>query len=420
MVTALQPGTVEKTTTFKTVIPAEEANQKGKRTQRPPIWDFLPSISLQDWKSGHYQIYLYRYNPLTEKKMALEKFNEALDPFSIKSRFGGGSFNIMVKEGPELIYDQDFDIEGDPITAGTSRTTQTEASAGSDAVAIQAMRMMSNPDMMKGMFEMYAMAAKQSMEMIRAQMPAQTNPLETLRTAKEILGPPASPEGGLLDTIRVLKELGIIGSSEKKGITEILEIVNTLKGSGLLAAPAKADLASTFVASLPSLLDRAVTGLHEVRLHSEATERAMRLQRGEIKPDDPNVITVESPAPQTAATATAPAPATHQPQTLTPEVTQQVIMQADLRRLVNAIKDPECTGQDIYTFLSCVWPELLAEMVKFKKDDLLMFFRSREMQMAQLHNAILLEVGNDPRLPKMIEEFLAIAKADAAPPGATV
>jgi hypothetical protein len=422
MATTVSPPMLKRKTIIEDQIPATEAGHRGKRIPRQSIWDFLPTIPLEDWANARYQIYLYRWNPLTEKKMALEKFNEVIDPFSIKLKFGGGSFNVMMKDGPELIYNEDFEIEGEPITSG-SRPSPSEPAATGDAVAIQAMRMMSNPDMMKGMFEMYAMAARQSMEMIRAQMPAPQDPLATLRNAKEILGGGSgSGEAGMLDTIRVLKELGVIGSPEKKGINEVLEMITTLKGAGLVSGGApKPDWGSTLVANLPMLVDRAVSGLHEFTLQTQAQERIVRLQRGEMNPNDPKVVTIDAqPRGEQHNPNPAPPAAPTKVESLGPEVTSQIIMQADLQRLVSAMKQPDCTGEDIYTFLSCVWPEMLSEMAKFSKQELLIFFQSREMQMAKLGNAVLYEVGSDPRLPKMIEEFLAIAKKDSAPPNQVV
>jgi hypothetical protein len=156
-------------------------------------------------------------------------------------------------------------------------------------------------------------------------------------------------------------------------------------------------------------------------LQAETNERIVRLQRGEIRPDDANVITMDGKDEQrmhhpasNATPAATPMPASSIPaQAISPEVAQQVIMQADLQRLVDAMKQPDCTGEDVYTFLSCVWPGMLEEMSKFSKENLLLFFRSREMQNAKLGNAILFEVADDPRLPRMIEEFLKFAKENA-------
>jgi hypothetical protein len=201
-------------------------------------------------------------------------------------------------------------------------------------------------------------------------------------------------------------------------------LITTLKTSGLIPAGApKADLASTFAANIPMLADRLVAGLQEFRLRAESEERIIRLQRGEIRPNDPNVITLDgkTPAPaqspsaptEAAAPTSAAAPASGTQ--VTPEVAQAIIAQAHLHRLVQGIKQPDSTGQDMYDYLVNAWPEILDELAKMSKETLLAFFKSRESQRQYFGSDILAEVGDDPRLPKMIEDFLKIAKENAQP-----
>src|ERR1700682_1733034 len=424
MATPVAAGTVEKTTGFKEYIAPGSEQQPRKNQKRPPLWEWLPTVSQEDFKDLQVEIALYRYPPVTEKRQAVEKYFEYIDPFIILKKHGGGKFNIYVKYDGQLLYNDDFEIEGPPIIAGTNGSPATNGTGaappatGSDAVALQAMHMMSNPEMMRGMFTMYAEAAKHSMEMIRAQMPAPVDALATLRNAKEILGVGANPDGGFLQTITLLKELGLLGSPEKQGVKEILEIINTLKGSGLIGTAAKPDLGSSFVAALPAIADRMVQGLHEYRITAEANERTIRLQRGEMKPGDPNVITMDGPRTPNPAPADSAAPAAAEPspaaQAITPEVAGQIIMQHNLHRLVAGIKQPDSTGEDMYDFLVNAWPEILPELTKISKDHLLMLFRTPQIQQEKLGNTILMEVASEPRLPKIIEEFLACArKAEA-------
>lgn len=415
---AAPAGTVEKTTVFKEYVPAPAADEQRKKQKRMPLWDFLPTIPLQDWKDLKYEIALYRYHPLTEKKMAVDKIYEYVDPFIIQKKYGGGHFNIYVKEDSQLIYNEDFICEGEPRNAipGANGNGHESQPPNSQSVTLEALRMMSNPEMMRSMFQMYQMAATESMAMIRAQMPPPQDPLLTLRNAKEILGVGA-PKESLLDTIRVLKELGIVGSSEKKGITEILELITTLKGSGLIATTQKPDLASTFLSNLPALADRMVNALHEFRLQSEATERTEILRRGQMRPGDPNVITVQPPASESAVAPGPGAKADTAPVaaiTVVDEATAQaVIVQYNLERLVAGIQEPDSTGQDMYDFLINAWPELLPELEQFNKETLLLFFRSPQIQQEKLGNTVLMAVADNPRLPKIIEEFFVVVKRES-------
>jgi hypothetical protein len=377
----------------------------------------------------HHLARVYRVSDRGDSESIPEnnKFTEPFDLDAIRERFGGGNFKIWIYGPPERskLVKPPFIVrlEGTPIAGGTaSARASAPAPGGTDAVAMQALNMIANPEIMRMQLELMKAATVQAMEIVKSQIPAQTNPFQMLKDAKELFGPAPQAQNSLLDTIRSLKELGLIGSGEKKGIDELLEIIGTLKTSGLIPAGApKADLATTFASNLPMLADRVVAGIHEMRLSSEAAERTVRLQRGEIKPGDPNVIEMPpaSQAPHADATQpTAPAPAGRRP--VDEATARQIITEHNLHRLVQGIKHPDATGQDMYDFLLNAWPEVLDELIKLSAENLLMFFKSRELQIAQLGTDILAEVGEDPRLPKMIEDFLRIAKENAIPEPASV
>jgi len=381
-------------------------------------WEIVVNaLTKEEWERHIMRI--YRSNEKWERGAGPVE-NTFTAPFTeedVRSRFGGGRYVMWLYGPPKrqtLVGRYSLELEGQPIMNSVSRAPATN---GSESVAIEAMRMYANPEFVRMQMQMMVTAATEAMGLIKSQMPVAQNPLETLRAAKEILGT-GNAEHGLLDTLRVLKELGLVGSPEKKGIDEILSLITTLKTSGLINSGApKADLASTFAANLPMLADRLVNGLHEFRLQAESTERAVRISRGEMRPSDPNVITLEgqSPAPaQSPSAVTQPAaPAPQNPTQVSAEVAQQIIAQAHLHRLVAGIKQPDSTGQDMYDYLVNAWPEILDELAKMSKETLLGFFKSREAQKQYFGCDILAEVGDDPRLPKMIEDFLKIAKETA-------
>jgi hypothetical protein len=400
---------------------------------RDPITDAQPSKFYSDsWENvvnkltqAQWTEHLVRVYRAGEKweQGAAPVDNVFTGPFSeedIRARFGGGKFILWMLGPPKkhtLVAKWQVELEGAPIINSVPRNGN--GATGSDSVAIEAMRMYANPQFMQLQMDAMRTAMITAIEMVKGQIPQAQNPLETLRAAKEILGG-GNAEHGLLDTIRVLKELGVVGSPEKKGVEEILSLITTLKTSGLIASGVpKADLASTFASNLPMLVDRMVQGLSEFRKTSEAQERTIRLQRGEMKPGDPNVIDVApSPAPQAAAVAngansTVAAAPSSESTAVTPEMAQAIIAQSHLHRLVMGIKNPKSTGQDMYDYLRNAWPEILDELVKFSKEQLLAFFKSREAQMQYFGAALLTEVADDPRLPAIIEEFLKIAKENA-------
>ena len=425
---APMPGTRVRKTTETEILPARGSSPDDARPSEfyAREWEtVVHSLTAEQW-AGHV-MRVYRADEKWDRSSSPVD-NTFTGPFTeedMRNRFGGGRYLLWLYGPPKkqtLVGRYQVNLDGPPLLNGIPRSGTPD---GSNSVALEAMRMYANPEFMRMQMQMMMTAATEAMSLIKSQIPQSQDPLTTLRNAKEILGS-GEPKDNLLDTIRVLKELGIVGSPEKKGVEEVLTLINTLKTSGLIPSGApKADLASTFAANLPMLADRLVNGLHEFRLQAESQERAVRMARGEMRPNDPNVITVDRPpsasAPQNGASAdgSASAPAS-QPTAVSPEVAQSIIVQAHLHRLVNGIKQPNATGQDMYDYLRNAWPEILDELGKMNKETLLAFFKSRETQMQYFGCDLLAEVADDPRLPKMIEDFLKIAKEDSQAEAAAV
>jgi hypothetical protein len=431
---APMPGTRVRKTTETEILPARGSSPDDARPSEfyAREWEtVVHSLTAEQW-AGHV-MRVYRADEKWDRSSSPVD-NTFTGPFTeedMRNRFGGGRYLLWLYGPPKkqtLVGRYQVNLDGPPLLNGIPRNGTPE---GSNSVALEAMRMYSNPEFVRMQMQMMITAATEAMALMKSQIPAPQNPLETLRAAKEILGSGDSGNS-LIAHITLLKELGLIGSPEKKGISEVLETLNAFKTAGLIPSGApKADLASTFAANLPMLADRLVNGLHEFRLQAESQERAVRMARGEMRPGDPNVITVDRPpstsAPQNGATADSSAKAPYSgatadshTQAVSPEVAQSIIVQAHLHRLVNGIKQPNATGQDMYDYLRNAWPEILDELGKMNKETLLAFFKSRETQMQYFGCDLLAEVADDPRLPKMIEDFLKIAKEDSQAEAAAV
>jgi hypothetical protein len=390
-------------------------------------WEVIARIHREIEKKipwEHHMARIYRVNEKGDSESVPEnnKFTEPFDVDSLRERFGGGRFKVWIYGPPErsklVVRPFIVTLDGASKIETSSFRSMGAAPAGENAVALEAMRMYANPQFMQMQMDLMRQGMLMVIETVKQQMPQAQDPLATLRNAKEILGPGPSQDNGLIAHITLLKELGLLGSPEKKGITEVLETLNAFKTAGLIpSAVQKVDLMSTFANNLPMIVDRFVNGLHEFRLQAESQERAVRLSQGQMRANDPNVITLEgnSPAPaQSPSAPTQPAPPSTNAATLvTPEIAQAIIVQSHLHRIVMGIKQPNATGEDLFDYLNNAWPEILPELSKMSKETLLAFFQSRELQIQYWGFDILAEVGNDPRLPKMIEDFLRIAKENS-------
>lgn len=119
-------GEVVRETKTITIEPADKANGKTQ-PQHPPMWDFIESLTPEQWASREYEITLYR-GTKNGDKVWCGKYYEPLDPERIKKEFGGGSFNLWVKVPPgrQLRYNQDIQIAGAPKEEPISMPSPTD------------------------------------------------------------------------------------------------------------------------------------------------------------------------------------------------------------------------------------------------------------------------------------------------------
>jgi hypothetical protein len=415
------PGMRVKKTTYTEVIPPEDRSPSDAQPSAfyADDWENVVQKLTPDQWQGHI-MRVYRADEKWDRSSSPidNTFTASFTEEDLRKRFGGGRFLLWLYGPPKrqtLLAKYRATLDGDPIVNTIPRNPQ--AGVGSETVALEAMRMYANPEFVRMQMQMMVTAATEAMALIKSQMPQAQDPLQTLRNAKEILGiggpNPMDEINKMLMQAMVQK---LLNPPETNSLDATLSLVDKIKNSGLFGGTPKADLAATFANNLPMLVDRMVSGLHEFRLRAESEERAIRLQRGEIRPNDPNVIDIPPSSVTSQTTAGSPAKAPDsaatagQPVAVSPETAQAIIAQSHLHRLVMGIKNPKSTGQDMYDYLRNAWPEILDELVKFNRDQLLAFFKSRDSQMQYFQCDILTQVADDPRLPQLLEDFLRIAK----------
>jgi hypothetical protein len=259
------------------------------------------------------------------------------------------------------------------------------------------------------MVEMYKTAAVSAMEMMKSQIPQAQNPLETLRTAKEILAPAALAEGGglmndfLKALIPVLVEKLVNPADPLKAFSAMADVMKT---TGLLGG-AKSDMGTALVSVLPRIAEMAVDGVKEYRLASENDLRVAELQRGVIPVRgshevQPNPSKPAAQAPEGAGVApTASAPSATNPgveEVYGPDPRWVLI------KIAERVKDPQYTGGDIMEFMDGIDPRWIEQLRVLTPEALHKWFRD---------TPILKTVADHPRLPQLIKEFLEAANRTA-------
>lgn len=413
--------------TITTTVEVDTNEARAEEFYRGDFWEIIQRIQNEKekrtpWLDHIVRVYRVSDDGKTESVPEDNKFVEPFNVDSLRERFGGGRFKIWLYGPPnaaKLVYPPFIvSIEGPSKfangTAGSVRTTSGHPMSTTDLLIQELLTEIRQSrgsgtlaESMKTAMQLNAQALQMGVEGAKA----------VIAPAPAAAAQPDEMTMLMRDFMKAML-IKMMNPPETNHFKDTLSLINEIKTAGLFGTAPKQDWGSMLVANLPMVVDRAVSGLHEYRLSAESTERALRIQAGQVDPRDPKVITVEPGVPAAAPANGAPAPATPAAppaQTFTPEVISNVIFQADLERLVDKIKHPDCTGADIYDYLFQVQPAILEAMGQYSKEQLLMFFGSAEMQQQQFGRAIFVPIAKDPRLPGMIEEFLKICKENSAP-----
>lgn len=401
---------------------AEEERRRWYR--ETDFWEVIGQVM---GKPGHMvRVYRADDNWKTASSPADNKLTEPFDENTIFQKWGGGRYILWLYENASVMRSPyQLEIEGVPRVNNMAapNTVMGPTVDGQTAVSLEALRMASNPEVMRTMMSLFLEASKQSMEMLRAQMPQQQNPLELLRAAKDLFAPSGPPVAPAADPFRdfitaampkLLERLLTPGDplDSIKSVGAILDATKAFTGQNV-----KADWSSTLLAQLPALGDKVISGFKEWRLGTESNERMIRIQN-HLPPTDARVINVDDTPPQpAAATPNPPAPlaAPQQPET---QIAQPGTMPWFLLNLERFICTPASTGADIYEFVaSChgafLMPEDVFQILTKDKETVVLALRQWFTETFGPDNEHLKRVVADPqRLMSVIDEYMAAVEAD--------
>lgn len=289
------------------------------------------------------------------EKGYLDMYMQPVSPEQIKKEHGGGKYRIILLKNNRYKTSHDFEIEGPPIYNSRERPSNGHAASNGDGntallqqfIGVLRDELARSRESNQGgtpgadrTIDMVSSAAEKAMEIVTRQVPPSVNPaaqLESLvNTAKGLglFGGGGNGSGGIVDTIRVLKELGLIGqpaANPMEQLTMFLTLFEKLDGlrGGRSSGGGKADVWQTVA---EKAFEHAPDIIREIREGREAsvqtakdrraameaqraTAEALRSVPGATATSPTSVrVPVAQNAPQNAATATpagetaAPAP----------------------------------------------------------------------------------------------------------------
>lgn len=377
---------------------------------------------------------VYRADDKWEKAGAPEN-NKFLEPFTedtVRERFGGGRYVVWVYGPPGgtkvVLKPVKVEIEG-PAKYSTPGSSATPGvTSPSDPLTTMIMELLTEIRAMRG-GTAPADAMKTALEIQKAGF---SSAIESMKSVTPVpAAGPASPMNDMWNRVMEMMLMKMLqpdpfqSKVQEMMMTRMMNPADPIETFKTMAAavqtmvpgaPAgKADLMGAFVNSLPTILDKGVGAVREYRMATESQERMFTLQRTPVAPVQTVIEVPAAPIAQTAsvpAAAPTPAPVTIPAQPKTTEVVEVSGPSKEwiLLNIVQKVQTIDATGEELFLWLDAVAPEFVDELAALDKDTLLLFFRSPMMQQAKLGNTILSTIGNDPKLPRLIDEFLTAVK----------
>lgn len=215
------PASESPTVVINQTVPAREQPEEKKERTRIDFWPYIAGLSPDDWK--RHEIYLYRTKPVVghkEREKYLDIYNSKFTIEDVKARFGGEEFRAMLLRNGKNVCTVEFAIEAAPkfdlvreipgVDTAQNATIQKLVDKLTDRE--------DDPDVT-------GEAVQRSVNIMGNAFEAAASRLAT-----------TSPNGGgnLIETIKALKELGLIGMPQKNSV---LETIQVLKELGIVGGP---------------------------------------------------------------------------------------------------------------------------------------------------------------------------------------
>jgi hypothetical protein len=415
-----------------------------EKPARPDFWTYMLTAPKKEWEE-ELIVYLTREEPKTGINGTggyLVKLVQPFDIEDIKRAYGGYRFSYIMRKKGTILYSGDFKVEAppkfdlqreNPNGAGGPGPARADSNGDLLKEFVSVLRdelarsreANGNSSSADAAIDMVSKASERAMEIVKSQVPAGQDPSDQLGklvgTLKSLglFDRPAAAGGGILETITVLKELGVF--SKPKTMLEQIAELNALKefmggGEGGTGKTTWLDLARDAV---PRVLDT---------LSAAAASSQVQQRPRAVPPQPAARVAPPGPQPQAAPPQRAtPAAASSSsglrmvpvdesgeiqepPQVnVAAEEPFSVVMRKKIAETVHFGEDAENDAADLVNFLQIAWPEGARYLETLSEEQITNFFAM---------DPILVIATQDPRWREVITHAKAYAMellADAGP-----
>lgn len=270
---------------------------KADTPPKPKIdfWEEVRPGAKQDWSRRI--VYLYRTKPVTGMKVKEKYLDVFAQPFTVenvKTKYGGEEFKAILVQDGKIIATEEFSIEAPPIYDATRENPMGPNGQPAASVAGEEVTRKITDQFLeerRSENEMLTDAHKRSLDIVtdgfkqvqaqavRTESGGDSNIINTIRVLKELglVGqPPPNPMATMVEMMKFAKEMGFMGGGNAlTGLKEQIELVKTLAdavGSG--GGGGKTDIWGTLVSKAPEIIDGLGNIVGKVKdVQSEATRQ---------------------------------------------------------------------------------------------------------------------------------------------------
>jgi hypothetical protein len=410
--------------------PPEAAAAEVEEKSPTWFWEMIHQIAADDW-GKKYDLLLLREGtskvPMAEGfKGYLETLYAPIKPDYIKQKYGGGKFKIVLEKNSRYETSHTFEIEGQPLydlsreRPGASPAASAVAGSSTDSKLLQILE---------------GQISKLNDQLATSQAQGRENPalheaitilstaykegianigagggngggsiIETIRTLKELgLIGGASAGGGVVETIKVLKEIGLIGGQQNdpmgqlNSMLAIFTKLDELRGGGE-GKPTdwKTMAVNKLGEHLPELLTTVKETVSANAAVAQERRRAMEAQRETASvlrsqsvpaaapaapaanpaPPQPTVISDGGLRTVPINSARAAAPAEEQPAPVDGFDTNNEAYITFVKQRVVQLVVTGSSGESIVDFLDGAKPEFAQQLIQYPVEAVTSFFRA--------------------------------------------
>lgn len=373
---------------------------KAENDKRPPdFWEYIEALRPEE--CSRHIIYVYRW--LDNGDLAgSTKVNVPIDIFGLKEIVGGGSFRLILKNGPQICRRlEKCIIEGRPKSIGDeTHNAPANSNGGADNNAVNRLC-----NLLEAMI-VERNGGGTMAEAMRGALALQADGFKSVVTNVREMNP--APGGGnnpFSDPVQFMNLLTmcktLFAPAPANGVKDILDLVGALKQAGFVSGGdnGKVSLVQEALRLAPQVLGQIGQGLHEFAEAKKAEANAMAIAHGG-RAAIPVAANPLPPANGVAPpTPISPAPPAAPGGTVDPRHLIQWIESKIADLVMDESLSASEAANEALAFLQTAAPEIMKQLLDAGEAGIFHVFNSEPA---------LQRVPKNPRLTEFIKKFLEL------------